>query len=71
LIDGKKIELVGPTTSKKVYSLPGPTSVLRIGDYPAKVVKDNNEHAYEYSSSYELLFPDGETRKYQVVGESQ
>lgn len=71
LIDGKKFEIVGPTTSKKVHIPPGPAMVLHTGEYPAKVVKDNNDHTYEYSLSYELLFPDGETRKYQVVGESQ
>lgn len=71
LIDGKKFELAGPTTSKKFYSLPGPVTVLRTGEYQAKVVKDNDNHAYEYSSSYEFLFPDGELRMYQVIGESQ
>lgn len=71
LIDGKKIELMGPTTSKKIYTLPGPMNVLRAGEYAAKVAKDNNDHTYEYTMSYEFLFADGETRKYQVVGESQ
>jgi hypothetical protein len=71
LIDGKKFELVGPTTSKKIHSLPGSTIVLHIGDYKAKALTQVNEHAYEYSMSYEFLFSDGETRKYFVVGESE
>jgi hypothetical protein len=71
LIDGKKFELAGPTTSKKVHLLPGPSQVLRVGDYEAKAVNAVNDHAYEYSLNYEFLFPDGETRKYLVIGESQ
>lgn len=71
LVDGKKFELKGPTTSRKIYSYPGPMSVLRTGEYQAKELYVVNNSAYEYSRELEFYFHDGETRRYQVVGESQ
>jgi hypothetical protein len=58
VIDGKKYELEG-----------GRGTVLRIGDYKAKIDKDEAKHAYEYQRTYEFLFEDGTTRKYSVVSE--
>ena len=58
LIEGKKYEL-------EAY---GP-SLLRLGDYKAKIVKDETKRSYEYERVYEFLFADGTTRKYSVVGE--
>ena len=50
--------------------------VLRPGDYNAKTLtddpdKDNPPGAYEYRQRYEFLFPDGKTRKFSVVSESE
>jgi hypothetical protein len=61
-IDGKKY---GLSTNIKSYS------ILRVGDYNAKVNKDQSKNAYEYDRSYEFLFPDGATRVYEVSGEEQ
>ena len=50
--------------------------VLHAGDYKAKTLtddpdKDNPPGAYEYRLKYEFLFPDGKTRKFSVVSESE
>jgi len=61
LIDGKKYALeAGPCYS-----------VLPSGDYKARLVKDAIAKDHEYTRVYELLFTDGTTRKYSVVGESE
>jgi hypothetical protein len=62
LIDGKKYELDGAIKS---------VDLLRVGDYKAKVLKEETKRAYEYSRTYEFLFPDGSTRDYYVAGESE
>jgi hypothetical protein len=46
-------------------------SLLRVGDYKAKVEKDNTQRTYEYERVYEFLFADGSTRRYWVVGEDE
>jgi hypothetical protein len=51
--------------------------LLRIGDYKAKLLPEEQRDgdiplgSYEYRRRYEFLFPDGRTRKYTVVGESE
>jgi len=42
-----------------------------VGDYKAKVEKDNTQRTYEYERIYEFLFGDGSTRRYWVVGEEE
>jgi hypothetical protein len=61
-IDGKKYRLEGSC---------GLANVLRTGDYPGRIVKDNAAGAAEYKREYELLFADGKTEKYWVIGESE
>ena|ERR1700678_3415798 len=61
-IDGKHVELEGALTQQYV---------LRTGDYKAKVVKDEHSRSYEYQKTYEILFSDGKTRKFLVVGEDE
>ena len=56
-IDGKKIELSGF----------GPV-LLVPGDYKAKLIRDDHKNAYDSFQVYEFLFPDGKTRKYDLVG---
>jgi len=62
LIDGKKYVLLENHFGN---------DVLRVGDFKAKIVKDQTPRAYEYQRVYEFLFPDGQTREYTVVGEEQ
>jgi hypothetical protein len=61
IIDGKKVEIESGAVK----------NLLRVGDYKAKIAKDETQHAYEYSRTYEFLFPDGQTRQYFVVGETE
>ncbi len=63
-IDGKKYELTSIHPLKNVF-------VLRVGDYKAKVLKEDTSKSYEYQRSYELLYPDGQTEDFQVMGESE
>jgi len=63
VIDGKKFDL----NSKDDLEL-----VLRRGDYKAKVVgTDSPQSSVDSNLEYEFLFPDGTTRKYRVVGETE
>jgi len=62
-IDGKKFELESSDLTN---------SLLMLGDYKAKIVKDRHG-AGEYDSwrVYELLLPDHKTRQFIVVGQSE
>jgi hypothetical protein len=59
-IDGKKYLLSGP-----YYG------VLSPGDYKAKLVTDTHKTSYETYQTYEFLFPDNKTRKYNLIGQSE
>jgi len=63
-IDGKTYELNSIHVLKNVF-------VLHVGDYKAKVLKEDTSKSYEYQRSYELLYPDGQTEDFQVMGESE
>jgi len=58
-IDGKKYELKSDL---------GINALLALGDYKAKVVRDDHRTAYDSYRVYEFLFPDNKTRKFVVVG---
>jgi hypothetical protein len=62
-IDGKKYELIAPANAR----LP----LLALGDYKAKLIKDEHRTAYESNQVYEFLFPDKKTRKFSVVGQTE
>jgi hypothetical protein len=59
VIDGKKYELRSPSVN----------ALLALGDYKAKLVKDDHRTTYDSYQVYEFLFPDGKTRKFDVVGQ--
>jgi|SRR5450432_1299795 hypothetical protein len=59
LIDGKKYELT---------SYHGADTVLALGDYKAKLVRDDHRTAYESYQIYEFLFPDKKTSRFVVTG---
>jgi hypothetical protein len=61
VIDGKKYELERFQVS----------NVLHVGDYKARLVEDKHPRSEEYSQVYEILFSDGKTGKFTVVGESE
>ena len=58
VIDGKKYEL------QSVFDMGG---VLALGDYKAKLVKDEHRGS-DSLQVYEFLFPDKKTRQFRVVG---
>jgi hypothetical protein len=61
LINAKKYQLEGLLRG----------GLLSLGDYKAKLTKDEHHTSYSSSQEYELLFPDNKTRKFQVVGQSE
>ncbi|HXO33964.1 MAG TPA: hypothetical protein VN901_16565 [Candidatus Acidoferrales bacterium] len=62
VINAKKYQLSGD---------PRAGALLALGDYKAKLVKDDHPTAYESHQQYEFLFPDNKTRKFWVVGQSE
>ena len=62
VIDGKKYELVaGPD-----YPM-----LLALGDYKAKLVKDEHRGTYGFRQEYEFVFSDQRTKKFRVVGQTE
>ena len=57
-VDGKKLEL---------SSVVGPI-LLVLGDYKAKLTRDDHKNTYDSYQVHEFRFPDGKTRKYYLVG---
>ena len=62
VIDGKKYEL---------ESTAFPNAVLAIGDYRARLTKDEHMGTYDSIQVYEFLFPDQKTRKFMLVGQTE
>ena len=65
IIDGKKYELEG-YAGAKFYRF-----VLELGDYKAKLVRDDHHGTYESYRIYEFLFPDQTTRQFTVVRQTE
>ena len=61
-IDGRKLTLEQDRMTR---------SLLRTGDYHARIVKDDTATAYEYQRMYEFQFADGKTKRYMVIGEAE
>ena len=60
----KKYELFGNLMPKNAY-------LLKVGDYKAKIFKEDTSRVYEYLRIYQFLLPDGQVPEYQVTGESE
>lgn len=63
VIDGKKYELRSETILQK--------GVVALGDYKAKLVSDKQKPTHEFTREYDLMFPDGSTRKFTVIGQME
>jgi hypothetical protein len=61
IINGKKYELECTAMN----------SLLALGDYKAKLVKDDHRSPYDSYQVYEFLFPDNKTRRFALVGQSE
>jgi hypothetical protein len=66
-IDGKHYQLAGTGFSGKVCC----SGLINLGDYHAKLTKDQHKTSYESLQQYEILFPDGSTRKFDVIAQSE
>jgi hypothetical protein len=66
-IDGKHYQLAGSGFSGKVCC----SGLINLGDYHAKLMKDQHKTSYESLQQYEILFPDGSTRKFDVIAQSE
>jgi hypothetical protein len=62
VIDGKKYELQAGAI---------PQGLLALGDYKAKIVRDEHKESYYSIREYEFLFPGNKTRRFTVVGETE
>jgi hypothetical protein len=61
-----KVVINGKNFVLSSSAVPG---LLALGDYKAKLLKDEHKTAYDSYQVYEFLFPDKKTRKYIVVGQ--
>lgn len=68
-IDGKHYQLEGPTSSARSF-MHG-NGLINPGDYHAKLSTDEHKPSYESLQQFEILFPDGTTRKFSVIGQSE
>jgi hypothetical protein len=48
-----------------------PYLLLALGDYKAKLVKDEHKTTYDSAQIYEFLFADKKTRRFTVIGQSE
>lgn len=61
VINAKKYQLLGGAKG----------GLIGLGDYKAKLDKDEHPTAYESAQEYQFLFPDNKTRKFAVIGQSE
>jgi hypothetical protein len=62
VIDGKKFELLCECVTG---------AILALGDYKAKLVKDDHKTVYDSMRIYEFLFADKKTRRFEVNGQTE
>lgn len=67
-IEETKYEL-SPADSKT--SRDSRKGLLAIGDYKARILRDDHKNSYQVIRVYEFLFPDNSTKRFEVVGMSQ
>jgi hypothetical protein len=68
---GQGLDVVIQTKKYQLGGDPRGGSLLALGDYKAKLVKDEHPSAYESHQEYELLFSDNKTKKFAVIGQSE
>jgi hypothetical protein len=62
VIDGKKYELACECATG---------TLLALGDFKAKLVKDEHKTTYDSIRVYEFLFADKKTRRFEVIGQTE
>ncbi len=68
VIHGKKYELAAPVVRSNFEA---GVTLLTIGDYKAKLIRDPHKTPYESSQAYEFQYPDKKTQKFIVVAQSE
>ncbi|MFZ1937860.1 MAG: hypothetical protein WBA18_17365 [Terracidiphilus sp.] len=68
VIDGKHYQLLGPTYSAHTKCCDG---LINPGDYHARWSTDEHKTSYESLQELEILFPDGATRRFSVIAQSE
>jgi hypothetical protein len=68
-IDGKHYQLQGPASGARIFT--HGNGLINPGDYHAKLTIDEHKTSYESLQQFEILFPDGTTRKFGVIGQSE
>jgi len=68
-INGKHYQLQGPTSSSKIFT--HGNGLLNPGDYHCKLSTDEHKTSYESQQVFEILLPDGTTRKFTVIAQSE
>ena len=63
LVEGKKYELESETFFAK--------GIVALGDYHAKLSNHKEKPTEEFTRSYDLMFPDGSTRTFNVIGQME
>lgn len=62
-INGKQYEFAGFCQRANGHQM-----IIPLGDYKAKLITDEHPTPYQSYQTYELLFPDDKTVKFEVVG---
>jgi len=62
-VEGKKYELESETFFSK--------GLVALGDYQAKLGDHKEKPTGEFTRSYDLMFPDGSTRTFNVIGQME
>lgn len=62
-VEGKKFELESETFFSK--------GLVALGDYQAKLGDHKEKPTGEFTRSYDLMFPDGSTRTFNVIGQTE
>ncbi len=60
-VEGKKYQLESETFL--------PKGLVALGDYSAKLSDHKEKGTGEFTRSYDLMFPDGSTRTFNVIGQ--
>ena len=67
-LNGKHYQLLGPTYSAHTKCCDG---LINPGDYHARWSTDEHKTSYESLQELEILFPDGATRRFSVIAQSE
>ncbi len=67
VVDGTNYQLVGGCDHQEDVHY-GP---LKPGDYKARLTTDDHSRSYLTVQTYEILYPDNRTRKFEVIGNSE